>query len=281
MTNSWCGTEEYIAPEVIAAKGHGKPADYWSMGALLYDMLVGVPPFYSAVDKSRKKLYDRILKAKFKLPGYLTREAHSILRSLLTCDPDKRLSDPNEVRQHPFFKGVHWDKMRKREVRPPIQPILPSPTSCFSPSLGEIPLSPEVQRSPVMGSVDLKTDPLGHDLFNGFSFLAPGLLQSHFEGWSTSPRDASTATVGKASMVDFVDARIVDMTSVTMSSRGGANGRMDKGDSDDYGIQSAWASTTFDIAMNQNFVEELDEVARFAADAPTAVEVITDDLRNL
>ncbi|KAJ6888593.1 serine/threonine-protein kinase AtPK2/AtPK19 [Populus alba x Populus x berolinensis] len=75
-----CGTTEYMAPEILLSKGHNKDADWWSVGILLYEMLTGQPPF---THSNRKKLQERIIKEKVKLPPYLSSEAHSLLKGIL------------------------------------------------------------------------------------------------------------------------------------------------------------------------------------------------------
>eukprot|EP00887_Chlorella_sp_A99_P003629 scaffold7.g3629.t1 len=87
-TNSFIGTMEYMAPEIISAKGHGKAVDWWSVGVLLFEMLCGVPPFRA---KGRNQLQKLITAAKFKLPPYLSTEAHSLVKGLLQKDPTRRL----------------------------------------------------------------------------------------------------------------------------------------------------------------------------------------------
>ncbi|KAG8379054.1 hypothetical protein BUALT_Bualt07G0048400 [Buddleja alternifolia] len=87
-SNSLCGTTEYMAPEILQSKGHNKNADWWSVGILLYEMLNGQPPYTHA---NRKKLQEKIINEKLKLPPRLTSEAHSLLKELLQKDPLKRL----------------------------------------------------------------------------------------------------------------------------------------------------------------------------------------------
>lgn len=160
--HSWCGSEDYMAPEIVANKKHsGVPADYWAFGVFIYDCLCGRPPFadhYGAAKRdkakdkakengkeqvantnkerrNRRALYNRILKQKLKLPQFLSAEAHNLLKQLLTRDPSKRLTDADEIMRHPWFAPIDWHKLRTKQLRPPFIPPASSPTACFSPSL--------------------------------------------------------------------------------------------------------------------------------------------------
>lgn len=127
-TNSFCGTLEYLAPEIIAAKGHGKAVDWWSVGILLHEMLLGVVPFRN---KNRGTLQKKIMTERIKLPPHLTAEAHSILKGLLQKDPAKRLgTGPNgsqDIKKHPFFKGIIWNKLESKSINPPFRPQVEGP----------------------------------------------------------------------------------------------------------------------------------------------------------
>ncbi|WJX82335.1 Serine/threonine-protein kinase AtPK2/AtPK19 [Trifolium repens] len=122
-SNSMCGTLEYMAPEIILGKGHDKAADWWSVGILLFEMLTGKPPFCGG---NREKIQQKIVKDKIKLPGYLSSEAHALLKGLLQKEASKRLGcgakGIEEIKGHKWFKPINWKKLDAREIEPSFRP---------------------------------------------------------------------------------------------------------------------------------------------------------------
>jgi len=119
-----CGTPEYLAPEILDRKGHGKGVDWYSVGALTYEMLTGLPPFYT---KDRQKLFERIRRAELKYPDTVSKLAKTFLQALLQRDPNQRLGGVGggeEVKNHAFFQSLDWKELEERKMRPPFMPSL-------------------------------------------------------------------------------------------------------------------------------------------------------------
>ena len=118
-TKSFVGSPAYLAPEMLMRKGVGKSADIYGIGAVLYEMICGTPPFFS---NNIKILYKNISQSKLMLHDYFSDELKDLLSQLLCRDPNKRIGvvDKNELKNHEWFKDIDWDKLAKKQIEPPL-----------------------------------------------------------------------------------------------------------------------------------------------------------------
>ncbi|EDO14526.1 hypothetical protein Kpol_265p1 [Vanderwaltozyma polyspora DSM 70294] len=180
-TNTFCGTTEYLAPELLLDEsGYTKMVDFWSLGVLIFEMCCGWSPFFA---EDNQKMYQKIAFGKVKFPrDILSPEGRSFVKGLLNRNPNHRLGsvdDGRELRAHPFFADIDWDALREKKIPPPFKPHLSSETdtSNFDPEFTQASTSYMNKNQSSIAATPLS--PAMQAKFAGFTFVDESAMDEH------------------------------------------------------------------------------------------------------
>uniref|UniRef100_A0A674DSD2 Protein kinase C n=1 Tax=Salmo trutta TaxID=8032 RepID=A0A674DSD2_SALTR len=162
---TFCGTPDYIAPEILLGQKYTFSVDWWSFGVLVYEMLIGQSPFQG---DDEDELFESIRMDVPHYPRWITKEAKDLLEKLFERDPSRRLGVVDNIRSHSFFKTLNWPALEKRQVDPPFKPKVKGPNDCNNfdrEFLSEKPRLSHTDKNLI--------DSMDQTAFAGFSFINP------------------------------------------------------------------------------------------------------------
>lgn len=190
-TNTFCGTTEYLAPEVLLdEQGYTKMVDFWSLGVLVFEMCCGWSPFYA---EDTQQMYKNIAFGKVRFPrDALSTEGRNFVKGLLNRNPKHRLGaidDAEELKAHPFFADINWVALTKKNVVPPFKPKLKSvlDTSNFDPEFTNALQNSEslnARAAALAAGAMPASTPLSPGMqanFKGFTFVDESSIHEHFK----------------------------------------------------------------------------------------------------
>ncbi|KAI1190526.1 serine/threonine-protein kinase sck1 [Nemania serpens] len=190
-TNTFCGTTEYLAPEVLLDEsGYTKMVDFWSLGVLVFEMCCGWSPFYA---EDTQQMYKNIAFGKVRFPrDTLSQEGRNFVKGLLNRNPKHRLGaidDAEELKRHPFFADIDWTSLAKKVITPPFKPKLKSETdvSYFDPEFTNAlntngSLNERAQQLAAGYAASTPLSPTTQANFKGFTFVDESALDDHMRG---------------------------------------------------------------------------------------------------
>jgi len=138
-SHSFCGSPEYMCPEILKREGHNHMVDYYTLGAILFEMLTGLPPYYT---NNKCEMTKRILESELTFPSHMNPVVVSLISRLLERNPAKRLGSVNgieEIKQHEWCEDIDWDMIYHKKITAPWKPRLDK--SNFDPEYTQLPLN--------------------------------------------------------------------------------------------------------------------------------------------
>ncbi|XP_036388792.1 protein kinase C, delta a isoform X1 [Megalops cyprinoides] len=162
---TFCGTPDYIAPEILLGQKYSFSVDWWSFGVLVYEMLIGQSPFHG---DDEDELFESIRMDMPHYPRWITKESKDLLEKLFERDPTRRLGVIGNIRSHPFFKTINWVALERREVDPPFKPKVKAPNDCSNFDREFLSEKPRLSHSDKNF-----IDSMDQTAFAGFSFINP------------------------------------------------------------------------------------------------------------
>ncbi|XP_050053674.1 ribosomal protein S6 kinase beta-2-like [Aphis gossypii] len=213
VTHTFCDTISYMAPEILTRSGHGKPADWWSLGAVMFDMITGTPPFRADSMDGAEDTVANILTRDLEIPLYISMEASDLLSKLLERQVSSRLgsglNEAEEIKNHCFFQQIDWKEITNRTCEPPYIPILSGAddTTQFDSRFTDQP--------PVDTPVDDSFMPRDNDefKFDGFTYIAPSLI----DNLSVSPTRDHTFNINQEMETHYLSSPSLDRNNITRS----------------------------------------------------------------
>uniref|UniRef100_A0AAQ4PSY6 Protein kinase C n=1 Tax=Gasterosteus aculeatus aculeatus TaxID=481459 RepID=A0AAQ4PSY6_GASAC len=162
---TFCGTPDYIAPEILLGQKYSFSVDWWSFGVLLYEMLIGQSPFHG---DDEDELFESIRMDTPHYPRWINKEAEDLLERLFERDPTRRLGIVGNIRSHPLFNNINWQALERREIEPPFKPKVKAPNDCSNFDREFLSEKPRLSHSDKNF-----IDSMDQAAFDGFSFINP------------------------------------------------------------------------------------------------------------
>uniref|UniRef100_A0A8C6M334 Protein kinase C n=1 Tax=Nothobranchius furzeri TaxID=105023 RepID=A0A8C6M334_NOTFU len=166
---TFCGTPDYIAPEILLGQKYSFSVDWWSFGVLLYEMLVGQSPFHG---DDEDELFESIRMDTPHYPRWINKDTKDLLERLFERDPTQRLGVVGNIQSHDFFKVINWEALERREIEPPFKPKVKAPNDCSNFDREFLSEKPRLSHSDKNF-----IDSMDQSAFAGFSFINPKMEQ--------------------------------------------------------------------------------------------------------